>query len=107
MEALAPTVSVAVLRSAWVEPDVNVRNAMWQPLLMFLKGSYFLFAINPYVTTATQNSLNHGSWSLNLNFNWTKTAIPTPMTNIMDQTENPSRRMPLSNPNHQHRTENF
>lgn len=31
-------ISSVVLRSAWVEPDQNVRAAMWQPLLIFLKG---------------------------------------------------------------------
>ncbi|PIL27721.1 hypothetical protein GSI_10874 [Ganoderma sinense ZZ0214-1] len=39
-EHLDPLVSVlsgAVLRSAWVEIDPNVKGAMWQPLLVFLK----------------------------------------------------------------------
>jgi hypothetical protein len=38
MEPLLPTLSSAVLRSAWVEPDAIVRGTMWQPLLTFLKG---------------------------------------------------------------------
>ncbi|RPD56966.1 hypothetical protein L226DRAFT_615267 [Lentinus tigrinus ALCF2SS1-7] len=38
MDALLPTLSTAVLRSAWVEPDPLVRASMWQPLLMFLKA---------------------------------------------------------------------
>ncbi|GLB39355.1 putative ring finger [Lyophyllum shimeji] len=37
MEPLLPTLSVATLRSAWVEPDSTVHAAMWQPLLKFLK----------------------------------------------------------------------
>ncbi|GBE89079.1 hypothetical protein SCP_1500820 [Sparassis crispa] len=32
-----PVLSSAVLRSAWIEPDQNVRGSMWQPLLTFLK----------------------------------------------------------------------
>ena len=35
-----PTLSSAVLRSAWVEPDATVRGAMWQPLLTFLRGIF-------------------------------------------------------------------
>ncbi|KZT68385.1 hypothetical protein DAEQUDRAFT_727954 [Daedalea quercina L-15889] len=31
------TLSHAILRSAWVEPDTNVRATMWQPLLTFLR----------------------------------------------------------------------
>ncbi len=38
LQTIASTLSVAVLRSAWVEPDVGVRNSMWVPLLTFLKG---------------------------------------------------------------------
>ncbi|KAL0570451.1 hypothetical protein V5O48_011508 [Marasmius crinis-equi] len=38
-EALLPTLSSAVLRSAWVEPDTSVQKTMWQPLLLFLKGT--------------------------------------------------------------------
>ncbi|EKM56485.1 uncharacterized protein PHACADRAFT_92839 [Phanerochaete carnosa HHB-10118-sp] len=34
---LEQSLSIAVLRSAWVEPDAAVRNPMWQPLLTFLK----------------------------------------------------------------------
>ncbi|CAL1708694.1 unnamed protein product [Somion occarium] len=37
LEPLLPAISTAVLRSAWVEPDVSTRNAMWAPLLTFLK----------------------------------------------------------------------
>ncbi|KAF9818038.1 hypothetical protein IEO21_02999 [Rhodonia placenta] len=37
IQGLVPVLSGAVLRSAWVEPDVNVRATMWQPLLTFLK----------------------------------------------------------------------
>ncbi|EJF63887.1 hypothetical protein DICSQDRAFT_145362 [Dichomitus squalens LYAD-421 SS1] len=37
LESLVPVLSSAILRSAWVEPDPNVRAAMWQPLLVFLK----------------------------------------------------------------------
>lgn len=40
MGGLEPTLSVATLRSAWVEPDVAVRNTMWTSLLLFLKGIY-------------------------------------------------------------------
>ncbi|KAG6811117.1 hypothetical protein H0H92_008917 [Tricholoma furcatifolium] len=38
MESLVPLLSVAVLRSAWVDPDPTVHAVMWQPLLKFLKG---------------------------------------------------------------------
>ena len=38
LNGLLSTLSVAILRSAWVEPDSGVRNAMWHPLLTFLKG---------------------------------------------------------------------
>jgi hypothetical protein len=38
MERMLPTLSTAVLRSAWVEPDPAVQGVMWQPLLTFLKG---------------------------------------------------------------------
>lgn len=38
LDPLLNVLSSAVLRSAWVEPDTIVRAAMWQPLLMFLKG---------------------------------------------------------------------
>ena len=38
MGDLLPTMSSAILRSAWVEPDAMVRSIMWQPLLTFLKG---------------------------------------------------------------------
>lgn len=40
LDPLLNVLSSAVLRSAWVEPDTIVRAAMWQPLLMFLKGQY-------------------------------------------------------------------
>ncbi|KAI5116021.1 hypothetical protein M0805_005027, partial [Coniferiporia weirii] len=33
---LLPTLSAAILRSAWVEPDASVRASMWEPLLTFL-----------------------------------------------------------------------
>lgn len=36
---LVELLSVAVLRSAFVEPDPLVRIAMWKPLLLFLKGN--------------------------------------------------------------------
>ncbi|KAJ8454647.1 hypothetical protein ONZ45_g19221 [Pleurotus djamor] len=32
-----PLLSIAVLRSAFVEPDTTVQNVMWQPLLTFLR----------------------------------------------------------------------
>ena len=38
MDPLVQLLSVAVLRSAFVEPDTQVRSAMWRPLLTFLKG---------------------------------------------------------------------
>src|SRR5258708_31122556 len=34
--------SVAVLRSSFAEPSVQVRGAMWRPLLKFLKGTLWL-----------------------------------------------------------------
>ncbi|KAI3605699.1 delta 9-fatty acid desaturase [Moniliophthora roreri] len=36
-ERLLSTLSTAVLRSAWVEPDTAVHQTMWHPLLLFLK----------------------------------------------------------------------
>ncbi|KAF9258177.1 hypothetical protein L218DRAFT_964691 [Marasmius fiardii PR-910] len=36
-QTLLLTLSTAVLRSAWVEPDITVQQIMWQPLLLFLK----------------------------------------------------------------------
>ncbi|KAG6901384.1 hypothetical protein C0995_012648 [Termitomyces sp. Mi166 len=35
---LVRVMSVAILRSAWVEPDTGVHALMWEPLLRFLKG---------------------------------------------------------------------
>ncbi|KAF7796133.1 hypothetical protein EIP86_007306 [Pleurotus ostreatoroseus] len=43
LSPLLPTLSNAVLRSAWVEPDPIVRGALWQPLLTFLKGKYMIY----------------------------------------------------------------
>ncbi|KAG6896299.1 hypothetical protein C0992_009252 [Termitomyces sp. T32_za158] len=37
LEPLLPLLSVAVLRSAWVDSDTTVHAVMWQPLLKFLK----------------------------------------------------------------------
>ncbi|KAG6845000.1 hypothetical protein H0H87_001772 [Tephrocybe sp. NHM501043] len=37
VESLLPILSVATLRSAWVDPDTTVHAVMWQPLLKFLK----------------------------------------------------------------------
>ncbi|KAG6865555.1 hypothetical protein C0991_001559 [Blastosporella zonata] len=37
VESLLPLLSVATLRSAWVESDTTVHTVMWQPLLKFLK----------------------------------------------------------------------
>ncbi|GJE86513.1 hypothetical protein PsYK624_025930 [Phanerochaete sordida] len=37
LHGLEQSLSVAILRSAWIEPDAAVRNSMWQPLLTFLK----------------------------------------------------------------------
>ncbi|KAJ3553232.1 hypothetical protein NM688_g3725 [Phlebia brevispora] len=34
---LLSTLSHAMLRSAWIEPDAGVRQVLWQPLLTFLK----------------------------------------------------------------------
>ena len=41
LDPIVPVLSGAVLRSAWVELDSNVRAAMWQPLLVFLKGAKY------------------------------------------------------------------
>lgn len=38
-KTLLPLLSIAVLRSAFVEPDAQVRTAMWRPWLTFLKGN--------------------------------------------------------------------
>lgn len=38
LRPLLPTLSIAVLRSGFVEHDSIVRSAMWQPFLTFLKG---------------------------------------------------------------------
>lgn len=40
LESLLPTLSSAILRSAWVDPDTTVHGIMWRPLLTFLKGAY-------------------------------------------------------------------
>ncbi|KAH9835414.1 uncharacterized protein C8Q71DRAFT_765758 [Rhodofomes roseus] len=37
LDPLIPVLSRAILRSAWVEPDPNVRAAMWRPFLTFLR----------------------------------------------------------------------
>jgi len=37
LDSFLPVISSAILRSAWVEPDSNVRGVMWQPLLTFLR----------------------------------------------------------------------
>ncbi|TFY74718.1 hypothetical protein EWM64_g9295, partial [Hericium alpestre] len=37
-EPIVKLLSTAILRSAFVEPDAQVRTVMWQPLLMFLKS---------------------------------------------------------------------
>ena len=36
VDKLMNILSSAVLRSAWVEPDPQVRSVMWEPLLTFL-----------------------------------------------------------------------
>lgn len=38
IEPFIPILSVVLLRSAWVETDSGVRNALFQPVLIFLKG---------------------------------------------------------------------
>ena len=38
MKTLLSLLSTAVLRSAFVEPDAQVRATMWRPWLTFLKG---------------------------------------------------------------------
>ena len=38
LDAFLPILSVAVLRSAWIEWDAVVRTSMWQPLLKFITG---------------------------------------------------------------------
>lgn len=42
VEKILPILSRAILRSAWVEPDVTVHAVMWQPVLTFLKGVYYM-----------------------------------------------------------------
>ncbi|EMD34704.1 hypothetical protein CERSUDRAFT_116892 [Gelatoporia subvermispora B] len=37
LQPILPVLSSAILRSAWVESDTNVRSVMWQPLLTFLR----------------------------------------------------------------------
>lgn len=44
LETIISILSIAVLRSAWVELDSTVQVVMWQPLLMFLKRMHFTFA---------------------------------------------------------------
>lgn len=53
LDPLLPILSAAVLRSAWVESDTNVRGAMWQPLLVFLRG---MSARCYFTIIRTQNS---------------------------------------------------
>lgn len=38
---LLPTLSSAILRSAWIEMDSNVHSAMWEPLLLFLTSESY------------------------------------------------------------------
>lgn len=49
--SVLPTLSTAVLRSAWTETDTNVHAVMWQPLLTFLRGtalSAHLVSLTPF-----------------------------------------------------------
>ena len=54
IETFVPILSVAVLRSAWVETDPGVRRALLQPVLIFLKG-------NPILIVLALNFPNHCS----------------------------------------------
>lgn len=47
MKPLLSSISVAVLRSAWVEPDPLVRQTMWNPLLTLLRGTFTNLIIVP------------------------------------------------------------
>ncbi|KAH8102265.1 hypothetical protein BXZ70DRAFT_63905 [Cristinia sonorae] len=53
LKPLLATLASAVLRSAWVEPDPNVRQVMWKPLLTFLKE--FPHAWEIEATSSTEN----------------------------------------------------
>ncbi|KAG1837363.1 hypothetical protein DFJ58DRAFT_863015 [Suillus subalutaceus] len=45
IEPLIPILSVVLLRSAWVETDSGVRNVLFQPVLVFLKGKPILIVL--------------------------------------------------------------
>lgn len=51
IEPFIPILSTVLLRSAWVETDSGVRNALFQPVLIFLKGK-------PILTVLTSNAPN-------------------------------------------------
>ncbi|KAI0084737.1 hypothetical protein BDY19DRAFT_969852 [Irpex rosettiformis] len=58
IEILLPTLSQAVLRSAWVEPDTGVRGAMWGAMLGLLKAhpeAWTLASTSPSHIDAGQN----------------------------------------------------
>jgi len=49
IEPFIPILSVVLLRSAWVETDSAVRNALFHPVLIFLKGKPILIVLIPNV----------------------------------------------------------
>lgn len=61
LDPLLNVLSSAVLRSAWVEPDTIVRAAMWQPLLMFLKGLFTLMLCLNYRLSLCRSPQRVGS----------------------------------------------
>ena len=42
LDTIVPVLSSGILRSAWVDSDAIVQQAMWEPLLMFLKGGVLI-----------------------------------------------------------------
>lgn len=84
MQRMLPLLSIAVLRSAWVEPDTTVRNVIWKPLLTFLKGTTFLNCDESRLI-GSQSSLILGVSPENTNS--TKlTPMVTMMTNLIQRT---------------------
>lgn len=61
---MLPVLSSAVLRSAWVEPDPLVRSAMWQPLLVYLKGTSCPMTASSIFTDAWHRTDHPNAWTL-------------------------------------------
>jgi E3 ubiquitin-protein ligase listerin len=66
MISLVPILSVAVLRSSFAEPSVQVRGTMWRPWLKFIKSMtlhWFCYCYNTHCATAYPRS-----WEIDATF---------------------------------------